>query len=95
MYEKLNWPGFSVGIESDLFLCGGSKLTVGGLKLTSFKCDDWLGFCVGGGGGNWLVFLHAGRKSLGFSVSIETKLFFVRVVDIDLISVRGIELDLI
>ena len=40
-------------------------------------------------------FLDAGRKSPGFSVSIEIDLVFVWVVDIDLISVWGIELDLI
>ena len=40
-------------------------------------------------------FLDAGRKSLGFSVSIEVDLVFVWVVDIDLISVGGIELDVI
>ena len=37
-------------------------------------------------------FLDAGRKSLGFSVSIEIDLVFVWV-DIELISVWGIELD--
>ena len=40
-------------------------------------------------------FLDAGRKSLGFSVSIEIDLVFVGVVDIDLVSVWGIELCLI
>ena len=40
-------------------------------------------------------FLDAGRKSPDFSVSIEIDLVFVWVVDIDLISARGIELDLI
>ena len=39
-------------------------------------------------------FLDAGRKSPGFSVSIEIDLVFVWVVDIDLISVWGIEHDL-
>ena len=41
-----------------------------------------------------LVFF-AGRKSLGFSVSIELDFVLVWVVDIDLISLWGIELDLI
>ena len=36
-----------------------------------------------------------GRKSIGFSDSIEIDLVFVWVVNIDLISVWGIELDLI
>ena len=39
--------------------------------------------------------LDAGRKSLGFSVSIEIDLILVWVVDINLISVRGFEVDLI
>ena len=39
--------------------------------------------------------LDTGRKSLGFSVSIAIDLVFVWVVVIDLLSVRGIELDLI
>ena len=37
----------------------------------------------------------AGRKSHGFRVSIEIDLVFVWVVYINLISVRGVELDLI
>ena len=41
-----------------------------------------------------LVFF-AGRKSLGFSLSIELDFVLVWVVDIDLISLWGIELDLI
>ena len=39
--------------------------------------------------------LHAGRQSLGFSVSVEIDFVFVWVVEIDFISVWGIELDLI
>ena len=39
--------------------------------------------------------LNAGRKSLGFSVSIELDFVFVWVVEIDLISLWGIQLDLI
>ena len=39
--------------------------------------------------------MDAGRKSLGFSVSIEIDLVLVWVVDIDLILVWGIELGLI
>ena len=39
--------------------------------------------------------LYAGRKSLGFSVSIEPDFVFVWVVEIDLISLWGIQLDLI
>ena len=60
-----------------------------------FFCNfeiDWPGFCV------WSKltwFLHAGRKALGFSVSIEVDLVFVWVVEIGLISIWGIELDLI
>ena len=40
-------------------------------------------------------FLHASRKPLGFSVSIELDFVFVWVVELDLISMGGIELDLI
>ena len=39
--------------------------------------------------------LNAGRKSLGFSVSIELDFVFVWVVEIDLISLWGIQLYLI
>ena len=39
--------------------------------------------------------LNAGRKSLGFSASIELDFVFVWVVEIDLISLWGIQLDLI
>ena len=40
-------------------------------------------------------FSDAGHKSLGFSVSIETDLVFVWVVDMDLTSVYEIKLALI
>ena len=47
----------------------------------------------------WVVemtwFLNAGRKSLVFSVSMQIGLQFVWVVQIDLMPVRGIELELI
>ena len=36
--------------------------------------------------------LYAGRKSLGFSVSIKTDLVFVWMVEVDLISAQGSEL---
>ena len=39
--------------------------------------------------------LYAGRKSLGFSVSIEPDFVFVWVVEIGLISMSGIEVDVI
>ena len=51
----------------------------------------WLGFSVGIQSD---LFLDAGRKSLGCSVSIEIDLVFVWVVDMALISVWGIQLDL-
>ena len=38
--------------------------------------------------------LHAGRKSLGFSLSIDVDLFFLRVLEIELISVWRTELDM-
>ena len=74
----------------------GSKLTVCGPKLTCFECDGRLIWFLGGWRWSKLArFLDAGRKSLGFSVSIEIDLVFVWVVDIDLISVCGIDFDLI
>ena len=74
----------------------GSKLTVCGPKLTCFECDGRLIWFLGGWRWSKLArFLDAGRKSLGFSVSIEIDLVFVWVVDTDLISVWGVELDLI
>ena len=72
------------------FLFGGSKLTVCGPKLTCFKCGDRLPrFLCGWWWSKLTQFLDAGRKLLGFSVSIEIDLDFVWVVDIDLISVGG------
>ena len=46
---------------------------------------------------NWKLtsILCAGRKSLGFSVSMEIDLFFARVVEVHLISVWAVELDLV
>ena len=41
------------------------------------------------------LFLYAGRKKLGSSVSIELDFVVVWVVEIDLISLWGIEVDLI
>ena len=55
-----------------------TNLLLCGDPLTSFYCGlSKLGW-----------FLDAGRKSLGFSVSIEIDLVFVWVVKIDLISLR-------
>ena len=42
-----------------------------------------------------IMLFNAGRKWLDFSMKIEIDLGFVWVVDINLISVRGTELDLI
>ena len=81
-----NWLGFSARIAMTAFLVRAEN---------DFFCNfeiDWPGFCV------WSKltwFLHAGRKALGFSVSIEVDLVFVWVVEIGLISIWGIELDLI
>ena len=41
------------------------------------------------------MFLYTGRKPVGFSVSTEIDFVFVRVVEIDLISMWGIKLYLI
>ena len=74
----------------------GSKLTVCRPKLTCFECDSRLICFLRWWRRSKLArFLDAGRKSLGFILSIEVDLVFVWVVDIDLISVWGIELDLI
>ena len=67
--------GFSVRIESDLFLCGGSKLTVCGQKLSCFECDVRLTWFLCGWWWSKLTrFLDERRKSLGFSVSIRIDL---------------------
>ena len=97
---------FVWGVEFDLvtvlgwkvkwFLCGGSKLTVCGPKLTCFECDDRLTcFLCGRWWSKLTRFLHVGRKSLGFSVNIKVDLVSVWLVDIDLVSVSEIELDFI
>ena len=54
-------------------------------RLTWFLC----------GWSKLTLFLYVGRKSLGFSVSIESDFGFVCVVAIDLISTWGVELDMI
>ena len=59
-----------------------------GSKLTYFKCDDRLTRYLGGWWPSKLTrFLNAGRKALGFSVSIEIDSVTVGVDDIDLFSV--------
>ena len=76
---------------------GGSQLTVCGPILACFECDDRLTWFLCG----WwwwsklTRFLDTGHKSLGFSVSINIDLVFVRVVDIDLITLWGTKHDLI
>ena len=71
----------------------------------------WLGFCVRAENNLFLVrvsihlvfaqvveidcFFYAGPKSLGVSVSIDFDFVFVWMIEIDLISWRGIELDFI
>ena len=63
---------FSLGIEID-------SVSVRGPKMTCFWCGDRLtSFLCGWSKLTW--FLHAGRKSLGFGVSIEHEFAFVRVV---------------
>ena len=72
-------------------------------KLTCFLCADDNGlFLVWGsidlvlcGWSKLTWFLNAGRKSLGFGVNIDFDLVFVWVVETNLISVRGVELELI
>ena len=68
---------FARGVEIDC-MRAETNLLLCGDPLTSFYCGlSKLGW-----------FLDAGRKSLGFSVSIEIDLVFVWVVKIDLISLR-------
>ena len=79
-----------LGSKVTCFLSGGSKLTVRGPKFTCFRCDDWLTrFLCGWWWSNLTRVLDAGRKSLGFRVSIEIDKVFVWVVEIDLISSGG------
>ena len=74
------------------FLCGGSKLTVSG-RISWFKCATRLTFLLCRWRWSKLArFLDAGRKSLGFSVNTEIGLFFVGVVDSDLIQRGGTNL---
>ena len=70
---------------------------------------NWLGFCVRAENDLFLVwgsidsvsygwskstwFLYAGRKSPGFSVSIELDFIYALMVDFDLISLWGVEVD--
>ena len=51
--------------------------------------------CCGCWWSKFARFSDAGHKSVGFTVSIEIDLVFVRLVDIDLILVWWIEIDLI
>ena len=85
-----------LGSKVICFWFGGSKLTVCGPELTCCECDDrWTCFLCGWWRSKLTRALDAGRKSLGFSVSIENGLVFIWVVDIDLIPVWAIELDLV
>ena len=60
-----NWLGLCVRAENDLFLVGGSIYLI---FVRVVEID-------------LVWFSHAGRKSLGFSVSIELDFVFVRVVE--------------
>ena len=86
------WLGFSVGIESDLFFVRGIEIDRVRAEINLFPA--WsidLVFC---GYRNWLDFWMRAAHRLVL-VSIEIDVFLVWVVDIDCISVRGVELDLI
>ena len=82
------------GSKVTCFLCGGSKLTVCGPKLTCLEFDDRLNWFLCGWWSKLTRFLDAGRKSLGFRVSIEIDVVLVWVVD-NLISVWRFKLDMI
>ena len=57
-------------------------ISMWGIELDLIQCRDR----------NWLVFLCSGRKSLGFSASVEIDLVFVWVVEKYLVQVSGSEL---
>ena len=77
-----------LGSKVTCFLCGGSTLIVCGPKLACLECDDQFTWFLCGRWWSTLTrFLDAGRKSLGFNVSVGIDLVFVWVVDIYLISV--------
>ena len=88
---------FTCEIEIDLVIASGSNLTCflcGGQNRLRFcvKAKDYL-VLIYGSKLPW--FRYASRKSLGFSVSIELDVVFVWVVEIELSSLWGTELDLI
>ena len=100
------WLGFNVGIEFNLVLVlvskmtcfwAGDQLTVCGPKLTCLSIMiDCLGSRVGGDRNRLGLGMPAANCLFLVSASRLTyQVVFVWVVDIDLISVRGIDLDLI
>ena len=90
------WLGFSVDIESDLFLVRGIEIGRLRAEVNLFWVLWSMDFVF-----VWVVVvnidldLDAGRKSLCYSVSIEIDLVYVWVDNIGLISVWRLELDLI
>ena len=100
---------FGLGIESQLVFVFGSKMTclsdgdwnrhyAGRHYFILSVTVDLFGICAGGGGRNWLGFWMRAANRFAFfffNVSIKIDLVFVWMVDTDLISVSGIQLDLI
>ena len=82
-----------LGSKVAYFQCGRSKWTVCGPKLACFKYDHRLPWFLCGRMQSKLTrFLDAGRQSLGLRVSIDIDLISVRGMELALISVQGSEL---
>ena len=91
------WLGFSVRVEIDLFFVQGIEIwpCAGRNYLDLSVTVDWFGFCVRCGGRNWPgLWMRATYHLVLVSASRLTGLF-VWMVDIDLTSLWGIELDII
>ena len=84
-----------LGSEVTFFLCEELKLTLCGPKLTCFDYDRWTSFLRWRWWSKVTRFSDAGRKWLGFIVSIEIDMVFVWVVDLDLISLWWVGIDLV
>ena len=81
------------GSKVACFQCGGSKLTVCGPIFTWFKCHDRLTWFLCGRVQSKLTrCLDAGHKLLGLMVSIDIDFISVRGIELALISVQGSEL---
>ena len=95
--RRSNWLGFSVGIEIDVFLCGGGEtysVFVCAANMTCFKRGDRLTwFSCSWSKLTW--FWYFSRKGLGLCVRIEVELFCAGVIEIDIDSLLGTKLDFV